>query len=37
MTELIVDTILLGENVMWPDSKVDKIHEDKHKVGQTPK
>ena len=34
LTEQIMDTILFGENVMWPDSKVDKIQEDKHQVGQ---
>ena len=37
MTEPIVDTILFGENVIWPDSKVDKIQDDKHPVGQISK
>ena len=37
LTEPIVDTILLGETVMWPDSKVDKIQEGKHQVGKAQK
>ena len=37
LKEPIVDKFLLGENVMWPDFKVFKIQEDKHKVGPTQK
>ena len=37
LKEPIVDTILLGQIVMWPDSKVDRIQEDKHHVGPTQK
>ena len=33
LTEPIVDTILRGEDVMWPHSKVEKIQVDKHPVG----
>ena len=32
-----MDTILREENVMWPDSQVDRIQVDKHPGGQTPK
>ena len=37
LKEPIVDTILLGKNVMWPDFKVYKIEKDKHQVGPTQK
>ena len=34
LTEPIVDTILGEQNVMWPDSIVDRIQVDKHQGGQ---
>ena len=37
LTEPIVDTILRGEDVMWPGSKVDKSQVDKRPVGPTHK
>ena len=37
LTEPKVDTILFGENVIWPDSKVDKIQDDKHPVREISK
>ena len=37
LTEPIVETILRGQNVMWPDSLGDRIQVGKHPVGQTAK
>ena len=37
LKEPIADTILRGEDVMWPDSKLDKIQVDKHPLGPTHK
>ena len=37
LKEPVVGTIIRGQNVMWPDSMVDKIQIDKHLGGQTPK
>ena len=37
LTEPVVDPILRWQNVMWPDSKVDRIQVDKHAGEQNAK
>ena len=37
LTKPLVDTILRGQHVMWPDFLVERIQVDKYPGGQTPK